>query len=284
LPKPQLERRIADAQVIVVRSQEIDAAGEAAFWQARRTMDTVIDDLVRAVRRLSSMGVAHAVLSADHGHLYPYEDRDESERADAPGGQTVDLHRRCWIGRGGATPPGCTRVSASTLGYDSDLDLVFPPGTAVFKAGGDLDFHHGGPTLQELIVPVITVRMAPTDDAGAPKAKDLTISNFPEVITNRIFSAVVQDGGANLAMFSTPRTVQPVLIAAGRQVGIAALATGAELDPGSGTIPLVPGTPITVGFMLTDDAVSSVRIVIVDPSTGAELAKSLDIPVDLGVA
>ena len=76
-------------------------------------------------------------------------------RIDAPGGDEVDLHRRCWIGRGGATPAGCVRVTASALGYDSDLDFVFPRGSGVFKAGGDLAFHHGGPSLQELVIPVV---------------------------------------------------------------------------------------------------------------------------------
>ena len=54
----------------------------------------------------------------------------------SPGGDTVGLHRRCWIGRGGATPPGTIRVSAAELGYDSDLDFVFPKGLGVFKSGG----------------------------------------------------------------------------------------------------------------------------------------------------
>ena len=49
-------------------------------------------------------------------------------RIDAPGGATVELHRRCWIGRGGATPPATVRVAASSLGNDSDLDFVFPDG------------------------------------------------------------------------------------------------------------------------------------------------------------
>ena len=32
-------------------------------------------------------------------------------------------------------------------------------GSGVFKAGGDLAFHHGGPSLQEMVIPVVTVRM-----------------------------------------------------------------------------------------------------------------------------
>lgn len=279
----KLESRLKGAEVVIVRSQEIDAAGEGGFFQARRTMDTVIDDIVRGIRKLATAGVRHAVVSADHGHLFAYGDREEAQRADSPGGATVDLHRRCWIGRGGTTPNGCIRVSAATLGYDSDLDLVFPPGTAVFKAGGDLGYHHGGPTLQELVVPVVTIRSTAT--AVVPKPEPATVSGVPDAITNRIFSAVIQLGGANLAMFSGPTVAQPILISGGRQVGKAAMAMGADLDASAGTITLKPGTPVTIGFMLTDDSVAALRLVVVDPATDAELYRSPhDIPVNLGVA
>jgi hypothetical protein len=278
----KLESKLSGAQVVIVRSQEIDAAGEGGFFQARRTMDTVIDDLVRAVRKLAVVGVRNVVVSADHGHLFGHGDREEALRVDAPGGATLDLHRRCWIGRGGMTPPGAIRVSAATLGYDSDLDLVFPPGTAVFKAGGDLGFHHGGPTLEELIVPVVTIRTIA--QAAVAKAEPATVSGVPEEITNRIFSAVIQLGGANLSMFSSPTVVTPMLVAAGRQVGKAALAIGSDLDA-AGSITLNPGVPVTVGFRLTDDTVGSLRLVVLDPATDAELYRSPhDIPVSLGVA
>jgi hypothetical protein len=51
------------------------------------------------------------------------------------------------------------RVSGAELGYQTDLDFIFPRGLAVFKSGGDLAFHHGGCSLQEMVVPVITLRM-----------------------------------------------------------------------------------------------------------------------------
>ena len=160
LQPSRLAKKIDGVQVVVVRSQEIDHAGETGFtFQARQVMDTVIDNLARAIRKLAAAGVEQAVVTADHGHLFFPSDRDESMRIDSPGGDELDLHRRCWIGRGGATPAGCVRVSAAALGYDSNLDFVFPAGSGVFKAGGDLAFHHGGPSLQELVTPVLTVRM-----------------------------------------------------------------------------------------------------------------------------
>ena len=48
LQPSRLAKRIEGAQVVVVRSQEIDHAGEAGFtFQARQVMDTVIDNLAR---------------------------------------------------------------------------------------------------------------------------------------------------------------------------------------------------------------------------------------------
>ncbi len=86
-------------------------------------------------------------------------------RIDAPGGDTVGLHRRCWIGRGGATPPGTIRVSAAELGYDSDLDFVFPTGLGVFKPVV-VAYHHGGISLQEMVVPVVDVPDPARERAG----------------------------------------------------------------------------------------------------------------------
>ena len=136
LQPSRLAKKIDGAQVVVVRSQEIDHAGETGFtFQARQVMDTVIDNLARAIRKLAAAGVEQAVVTADHGHLFFPSDRDESMRIDSPGGDEVDLHRRCWIGRGGATPAGCVRVSAAALGYDSDLDFVFPLGSWGLQSG-----------------------------------------------------------------------------------------------------------------------------------------------------
>jgi hypothetical protein len=204
-------------------------------------------------------------------------------RIDAPGGDEVDLHRRCWIGRGGTTPSGCIRVSASALGYQSDLDFVFPSGCGVFKAGGDLAFHHGGPSLQELLVPVLTIRLK-VRDSDRPSAAPMTVSGLPDAVTNRIFSVTLQLGGQNLSLFSSETIARPLLMSSGKQVGAVGMAIDAELDRVTGCVRLQPGKPITVAFLLSDESAASVRIVVQDPTTDAELYRSpTDIPVRLGV-
>ena len=152
-------------------------------------------------------------------------------RIDAPGGDTVELHRRCWIGRGGATPAGCVRVSASALGYASDLEFVFPPGDGVFKAGGDLAFHHGGPSLQELVVPVLTVRTKVRRGGAAEPAGPSTASGLPDAVTNRIFSVDASARRKQTCRCSaSAMVVRPLLMAAGKQVGAVGMAVDAELD------------------------------------------------------
>ena len=284
LQPSRLAKKIEGAQVVVVRSQEIDHAGEAGFtFQARQVMDNVIDNLARGIRKLAAAGVEHSVVSADHGHLFFPSDRDESMRIGAPGGDEVDLHRRCWIGRGGTTPSGCIRVAASALGYESDLDFVFPSGCGVFKAGGDLAFHHGGPSLQELIVPVLTVRMKVRDSARTTDAP-MTATGLPDAVTNRIFSVTLQLGGQNLSLFSSATVVRPLLMSSGKQVGAVGMAIDAELDRATGCVKIQPGKPITVAFLLSDESAASLRIVVQDPTTDAELYRSpTDIPVRLGV-
>ncbi|WP_437572088.1 PglZ domain-containing protein [Sorangium sp. So ce542] len=284
LQPSKLAKKLDGAQVVVVRSQEIDHAGETGFtFQARQVMDTVIDNLARAMRKLAAAGVEHAVVSADHGHLFFANDRDESMRTDAPGGDTVELHRRCWIGRGGATPPGCVRVAASSLGYASDLDLVFPASTGVFKAGGDLAFHHGGPSLQELVIPVLTVRTKARESAR-PSAGPITAAALPEAVTNRIFSVTFTFGEKQIMLGATGIQVRPLLMAAGKQVGAVGMAIDAQLDRATGCVKLEPNKPVTVAFLLSDESAASLRVVVLDPTTDAELYRSpTDIPVRLGV-
>jgi len=281
LQPSKLEKRLKGAEVVVVRSQEIDHAGETGFTnQARQVMDTVIDNLARAITRLAKAGVEQSVVTADHGHFFFATDRDESMRTNAPGGETVELHRRCWIGRGGSTPPGCVRVAASELGYASDLEFVFPAGAAVFRAGGDLAFHHGGPSLQEMVVPVLTVRLK-IRESVRPTATPVTVASVPDAVTNRIFSVSLQLG-QSLALFSSSLLVRPMLLSGGRQVGTVGMVVGGERDPATGCVTLQPGKPVTVAFLLTDDSVPSLRVVVQDPASDADLYRSsADIPVRL---
>ena len=277
--KAKLAKAVASAPLVAVRSQELDALGESADdLMARQLMDAVIGNVVRAVKKLAAVGIERFVITADHGHQFALRKEDDM-KTDSPGGQTVALHRRCWVGRGGATPPGCMRVSGPQLGYDSDLDFVFPVGLGVFRAGGGLSYHHGGLSLQETVVPVITFRM-PTGEAKTAPTESAVLIELPDKVTNRLFPVrfLVQS-----LLASEPVPVRVLLLHAGLEVGAAGMATGAQLDSATGVILAPPNVEVSVVAVLTTDDCDPLTVVVQDARTDAVFAQSNEIPVQFGV-
>lgn len=283
-PPSRLGKLIGNASLVVVRSQDIDFVGEIdGDLLARQVMDTIIGNLARAVRKLASAGIENFVITADHGHQFAIR-KDDDMKTDNPGGDTLDIHRRCWIGHGGATPLGTVRVTGAELGYDTNLEFVFPTGLGVFKTGGGLSFHHGSVSLQELVIPVLSLRM-PSRESKPPKEQVAQLRGLPTTVTNRTFGVKVHVTEQTRLDAQVDATIglRIILLAGGEQVGQAGMAVGAEFDRTSGILRVRPGAEASVGLMLTRDDCASVRVVIQDPATDAVLDQSEDLPVRLGI-
>lgn len=273
-----LSKKLEGVPLVVVRSQSIDGLGEMdGGLLARQIMDTIVSNVARAVRKLARMGFEYFVVTSDHGHQFSIR-KEEDMLMDRPAGETVDQHRRCWAGHGGQTPAACVRVSGAELGYSTDLDFIFPKGLAVFRAGGDLAFHHGGISLQEMVVPVLSLRI-PSGKREEPTSK-LVLEGYPKVLTNRTFGMRVR---LEEWLFQEAVTARLVLLAEGQEVGHAGMALDAEFDRATGRVTIQPGQTANVAMMLTRDEFKKVRIVAQDPATDAVLAQSEEIAVRLGI-
>ena len=275
-----LARSLNDVPLLVVRSQSIDGLGEMdGGLLARQIMDTVVGNIARAVRKLARLGFDAFVITADHGHQFSVR-KGEDMQIDNPGGKKVDLHRRCWAGHGGQTPAGCVRVSGAELGYDTDLEFVFPEGLGVFRTGGNLAFHHGGISLQEIVVPVVTLRL-PTAAPAERAAVVVQLTDVPESVTNRTIGVRLI---LSAELFRTePISLRVVLVSGGEEVGRAGMALDAEFDRTTGVLKTSPGSAVTVGLMLTRDDCDKVRVVVQDPTTDVVLDQSNELPVKLGI-
>src|SRR5262249_57822226 len=125
------------------------------------------------------------------------------------------------------------------VGYASDLEFVFPTASGVFRTGGDLAYHHGGASLQELVIPVVVVRTKIRESRRA-LAGPVTASALPDTVTNRIFSVTLTFGEKQLMLGATGIQVRPLLMSAGKQVGAMGMAVGAHFDMASGCVVLEP--------------------------------------------
>lgn len=277
----QVEKAARGAPVVVVRSQEIDGTGESLpDGVARRVMGTVLEEIRKAVLRLAGAGIEHFVITADHGHLFGARRGDEMKIDPPEAGQQVDLHRRCWIGRGGSTPSACLRLSAADLGYQgTDLEMIVPRGTGVFKAGGSLAFHHGGFSLQELVVPVLSFELKGRAKGRSRTGGDLVVlEGVPKEVTNLIFSLTIR---------RTDLALEPLkirLIAEGKvgerslTVGQAAFATKGW-DAGARALMLEDTEPVSVGIQIDDESVTELRVLVVQVGTDRTLKDTQPIPV-----
>jgi len=276
----KLHKLVDGKPLVVVHSQEIDALGENVDeLTARAAMESVIGNVARAIRKLAAAGVENFVVTADHGHQFSNRKEDDM-KTESPGGDTIDLHRRCWIGHGGANPPGTARVNGAELGYDTNLDFVFPTGLGIFKAGGGLTFHHGSISLQELLVPVVSLRI-PSEKSQPAGEETVQLLGLPDAVTNRTLQVQVAVGSSLFGEESIALRV--IFLSGGEQVGQAGMAVGADLDRASGVIQAKSGTQAEVVLLLTRDDCSTVRVVALDPATDTVLAQSGDLPVKLGI-
>lgn len=202
--KKNVRDSIQAARFILVTSQEIDLMGEADNMpSAREVMDSALGKLARAFRLLAELGVQRIVVTADHGYLFA-EELDSAQLLPAPGGQTVDLHRRVWIGKGGQSNENVLRVSASTLNLGGDLELALPYGLTGFSAGGGKAYLHGGMSLQEMVIPVLLIEPAISAPPVAAQIEWTLTPGSPKLST-RFFSVSVTGQAVGMFEMIPPR-------------------------------------------------------------------------------
>lgn len=148
-----LKKTVAQANLMVVHSLEIDNAGEKGAGPA--VFDSVLQKLRAAWRLLRDAGVRRFVFTSDHGFLL----LDDSSTPAQSHGRKIDPKRRHVFSDIAADHNGEVRVPLAKLGYEGvSGHLMFPETTRVFDTGKrSMSFVHGGNSLQERVIPVLTL-------------------------------------------------------------------------------------------------------------------------------
>ncbi len=281
-PGRKLKEEIEKAGLIVVTSQEIDRWGEDADdeTEVRVYMDEVLDKLGKGLRRLASLGVTRFIITADHGHLL-VESIESGMRMDPPGGESQELHRSFWIGKGGKDGPGYIRTPLSRLGYDSDLEIAFPRTLSCFVAKGSLSYMHGGVSLQEMVIPVVRLETKKTPPLPVREMK-VKISLSSPRITTRLFSIYLDYTPAGLYAPAETR-VKTTIKSGNQEVGTATMAAYG-FEEGTREILLKKGKINNIAFRLAETAgIEYVSVHVLDAVSQVELARIEKIPVNISI-
>lgn len=185
-------------RVIYIYHDVIDGTGDKAPTerQVLRACDTAIAEVIKLVKRLcNSLNATNVIITADHGFQYQRRPINESDKYAMPkGDDIVETNRRYVLSTK-------TLIDDKTLTFplphtDPPLNIVTPRGSIRFSLQGKgAQYVHGGSSLQEVCVPVITYhhkRPTKGDDGPAQKVGVQISARNRRVTNNRFTIRVLQ--------------------------------------------------------------------------------------------
>ncbi len=172
---------VKDKRVVYIYHNTVDSVGDDA-----KTEGQTFEAVGRAIHQLA-MIVGHiinnlnghrVVVTADHGFLFTETARvetDKSKLKDKPD-STILAKKRFLLGPNLPDSDGAWHGKLSaTAGVDGEMEFWIPKGANVFHFAGGARFVHGGAMLQEIVVPVVTVKHIRGKSAEETKTKSVTV-------------------------------------------------------------------------------------------------------------
>jgi len=279
-----LKEKIGDADLILITTRELDIHDMDDNSMVRKIMAEVLEQIVAAVRRLRGNGIRNFVITADHGHIFG-EGMGTDMRIDPPGGETIYLGRRCWVGNGGATSESCFRVKPCAFGMDGDFEFAFPKSISCFKvAGGGLSFLHGGLSLQEFVIPVIELLAETPETAGPERGLKFRLKYGKKKVTNRFFSVEAEFSQREVLVGPDEHRVRIEVKADGARGKVVSAPPDQNFDDITGEVTLKKEETYHITLMLPEElSKGKVSIYMLDAETSQELAKIEDLEVTIAI-
>jgi predicted nucleic acid-binding protein len=225
--------------LLVLRSVDIDSQLEN---NPETTLSLIHDTLKRirvAIHKLKKTGFHDVIIATDHGFFL----NAQAEAGDVcakPSGNWINVHERSLLGDGTADSHSFV-VGAEKLRVRGDFAQVGGPRSMAPYRSGMLYFH-GGASLQEAVVPVLSVKLEAEPRPVAQKAEiKLSYKNGAKRITTRLpVIDVVLETSTAKDMFAASGDFEILLEAhdqRGEVVGEAKL--GGPVNAATGTVTLI---------------------------------------------
>lgn len=185
----ELREVFTGKQVVYVYQNQIDAHGDEP-----RTEDEVftaceqaIEEIMWLIRRLAvSANTLHFLVTADHGFLYQRGKRTESGKIAGIKEDNMFCGHRYIVAQAPVVGQGIQSLPMGRiLGNEDRKSVSFPIGNSVFKVrGGGQNYVHGGSSPQELLIPVLKIKMEKGHVETRPA--QITLVSILRKVTNLI--------------------------------------------------------------------------------------------------
>lgn len=173
-----------DHDLVYIYHNGIDAAGDKTTTQ-HKTFEAVEDEfelLLSVLNKITAFNGNNVLVTADHGFLFTSAEVDESDFTANPSGKDVGVvSRRFAIGSSFEPSDGIMRFRSEDLGLVGAAEFAIPKSINRFRVkGSGSQYVHGGASLQEVVIPVLTVNKSRSNDL---ETVDVDVLNSGKTIT-----------------------------------------------------------------------------------------------------
>jgi uncharacterized protein (TIGR02687 family) len=187
---------VKDFDLIYIYHNHIDDTGDKTTSEVKvfEAVEAEILFLKKLLKQIANVNGNNILITADHGYIYQNDAIDESDFAESGAqGEIWKENRRFVIGSGLTGGAAVKKFVGSQVGLTSDVDLLIPKGINRLRIkGAGSRFVHGGASLQEIVVPMLSV---------SKKRKDTTkqvevdvIKSTDKITTNILAVTFIQKG------------------------------------------------------------------------------------------
>lgn len=162
---------VRDHDVVYVYHNLIDKTGDTRDTEERvfGAAEETLDELLRVIKKLANANASNIIVTADHGFIYQHHPLQGSDflSAEPDGDEILYIDRRFVLGRGLHESSSFKTFKPEHLGLAGTLQVQIPKSINRLRLkGSGSRFVHGGATLQEVVIPVITINKKRQSDVG----------------------------------------------------------------------------------------------------------------------
>ena len=187
--KKEEYRQLQGKNLIYIYHNQIDARGDkkASEHEVFNACQDSMVEISKLINRLSRfISASEFIVTADHGFIYKRDSLQESDKVNMNKTSNTYANRRFILSKDSPYIEGSKTIDMKLiLGKKSDAFVTIPNGSDVFKlSGGGMNYVHGGASLQEMVLPVLTIKTSKDkkDVMNAP----LILMSLSRRITNLI--------------------------------------------------------------------------------------------------
>lgn len=259
-----------DIDLLVLRAVEIDSHFENNPDTAPTEITHALKRIRVAVHKLIERGFHEVVIATDHG-FFMNTHAGAGDVCTKPAGNWVAVHDRCALGEGVGDANHFV-MSADKLGIRGDFaKLAGPLSLAAYRNG--LLYYHGGASLQECVVPVISLQLKQAAQPGVTQATvTLSYKNGAKRITTRV--PVIDIAVETADLFSAESAFEILLEAHnGKGDVVGEAKAGGAVNPATGTLTLQAGEKAQVTLRMQMEFEGKFKVKALNPKTNAIYAQ-----------